>query len=98
MIRFSPIGHALIITLVLWPLIITIVFWVFRTSFKKEFFISSLISGFIVYYTPVILHHAGALDHFEQRIQDFLEVGKLLFPLLTTIFWAVFWGKVIKPK
>ena len=98
MIRINLIGTALILVLVLWPLVITLVFWLFRTSFKIQFFISSVLVGFLVYYTPVVLHHTGALDNLDKEIREQLELWKLSFPLITTIFLSFFWGKIIKSK
>ena len=96
--QIGIIGTILILSLLLWPLIISSIFTFLRASYRRAFFISSLIVGYIVYLTPVLLNHLGALDDFEKEARILIEWSKLLFPLITSIFLSIYWGKIKKQK
>ena len=98
MMNIGIIGTILILSLLLWPRIISSIFTLFVASHKRAFFISSLLVGYVVYLTPVLLNHIGTLDGLEKETRILIEWLKLLFPLITSIFIAIYWGKIKKQK
>ena len=98
MTYIGTIGTILILSLLLWPLIISSIFTLFLASYKRAFFISSLLVGYVVYLTPVILKHLGALDSLEKETRILIEWFKLLLPLITSIFLSIYWGKIKSQK
>ena len=98
MMHIGIFGIILISSLVLWPLIISSIFALFRASYKREFFISSLLVGYVAYLTPAFLKYLGAFDSLEKETRILIEWIKLLFPLITSIFMYIYWGKIKKQK
>lgn len=98
MIDFSIFGWIYLIILLLWPFIIPTIFVIFRKTYRGQFWITSCVIGFVVYFTPVVLINFGVLDNFSIEIRDKLQDWKLSFPLITTIFLSYYWGKIVKPK
>jgi hypothetical protein len=67
MMHIGIIGTILILSLLLWPLIISSISMLFLSSHKRAFFISSLLVGYYAYLTPVFLKHIRALVSLEKE-------------------------------
>jgi hypothetical protein len=98
MMHIGIFGSMLIYALVLWPFLISTVLSFFRLSFRREFFLSSLLVGYFVYLFPVFLQHIGAPDGLEEETRIHIEWLKLVFPLVTSLCLSVYWGKIRKQK
>jgi hypothetical protein len=98
MVPIGIIGTILILSLLLWPLIVSLIFTFFLNSHKRAFFISSLSVGYVVYLTPVFLNHLGVLDSLGTETRILVEWLKLLFPLITSIFLTIYWTKIKDKK
>ncbi len=98
MITISPVGWFILIVLLLWPVAVSLLFIIFLRKDRNKFFVSSSVIGLVVYYAPVVLMHAGAFDRFDSDTVDKLQLWKLSFPIITTIFVFFYWHKMAKPK
>ena len=83
---------------IFWPLIISLVFSAFRSTKQIEFFLSSLLVGYIVFLPPHILQILGLFRSFSQTIVTTFMYIVFWSPVATAIILTIIYKKVSNSK